>query len=83
MDRFEIRIFNERFNMNPVYYEGNEDVSRRGFANDEDSLIKIWSIFLEEEEGETYAIWDHKNNKVITGGALDPGDMEYIKDYFK
>lgn len=79
--RYEIRIFNERFNMNPIYYLGEDDIQKRIFADTDKELLFKWKKNLKEYEGETYSIWEGIIN--ITGGAYDPSDIECITEYLK
>ena len=77
---FLLRIFNQRFNMNPNYYKGKNDVKLEVFCEDLECLKKAWKALLGNEEGETYAVWDLKNNYLIVGGAFDPSDIEIIEE---
>lgn len=76
--RYEIRIYNERFNINPNYYQGNEDVKMRIYADSKKSLIQKWIDNLEEYEGETYSVWD--GDEILVAGAYDPSDIDIISE---
>ena len=72
--RYEIRIYNERFNVNTDYYEENKDIKLSVQCGTSEELKEKWEELLEENEGETYSIWDHTVNEIITGGVYDPND---------
>ncbi len=84
--RFEIRIFKERFNVDRDYYESDDDVRKRVYCSLSE-LVNKWKELLVDNEGETYAVWDHKyydgRSNLVIGGAYDPGDIEYIEDWIK
>ena len=80
--RYEIRIYNERFNMDPNYYTGNEDIKLSVWCGIPKELKRKWEELLDENEGETYSICDHTANDIIVGGAYDPSDYEIIDEYF-
>ena len=79
---YEIRIFNERFNMDPNYYEGNKDVKIKIQCETSKELIEKWEELLETEEGETYAVWEINGNDsgIIVAGAFDPNDIGIIQE---
>ena len=82
-EKYEIRIFNELFNMDPDYYKGNEDIKFSVWCETSKELKEKWEELLKENEGETYSIWDHTVNEIIVGGAYDPNDWEIIDEYFE
>lgn len=73
---YEIRIYNERYNMDRDYYEGDEDIRTRIICRSIEKLIESWKMLLEENEGETYSVWDGPD--ILVGGAYDPGDLDVI-----
>ena len=75
-ERFEIRIFNERYNTHINYYQGNEDIKCKFFTDSFKDLIRGWTVLLRVYEGKTYSVWD--NGKCIVGGAFDPSDIDII-----
>lgn len=81
--KYEIRIYNERFNMDPDYYEGTKDVRLVAWCNTPQELKERWEKLLKENEGETYSVWDCEANEIITGGAYDPSDYMIIDEYFE
>lgn len=81
--RYEIRIYNERFNIDQDYYTGNEDIKLSVWCGTPEELKEKWEELLDENEGETYSIWDHTINDIIVGGAYDPNDYEIIDEYFE
>lgn len=80
---YEIRIFNERFCMDPKYYCGNDDIYLLCFADTKERLIEEWHNLIKAYEGETYAVRDIQNCALIIGGAFDPDDIDAIKAYFE
>lgn len=78
--RYEIRVYYERYNMDPDYYLGRKGIKRRWTARTPLELCAKWQLYLNDYEGDTYSVWD--GDECITGGAYDPGDIEYIKEYF-
>ena len=77
---YEIRVYNKRYEMNPDYYHGKKGVRRKWKADTVEELLRKWRTHLIDYEGETYSVWDGEN--IITGGAYDPSDYEYIYEYF-
>lgn len=77
--KYEIRIFKERFNINPDYYQGNEDVWKRIFADNKTALCHKWIENYKEYEGETYSVWD--GDQMIVGGPFDQSDIDTILEY--
>lgn len=79
---YEIRVYNERFNMDEDYYMGDTDIKQQVLCNNRQELIKTWEKLLKTEEGETYSVWDCTTNEIIVGGAFDPNDIDEIEYYF-
>lgn len=82
-DRFEIRIFNERFNVEYDYCTGNEDVCLSVKVDTSEELYAKWEELIKEYEGDSYAVWDHKNKQTIVWGAYDPNDWQILDEYFE
>lgn len=80
--RYEIRIYNERYNMDVNYYTGNNDIKKSIWCDTPENLIDTMYDLLETEEGETYSVWDHTTEDIIIGGAFDPNDIGSVNDYF-
>lgn len=80
---YEIRVYYTRYNMDPNYYGGTKGVWRRWKAKTPEELIRKWKEHLEKYAGDTYSVWDLNTGDMITGGAYDPGDVDYIEEYFK
>lgn len=80
--RYEIRIYNERYNVDRNYYTGNEDIKKSVWCDTPTNLVDKWYELLKTEEGETYSVWDHTVNDIIVGGAFDPNDIDWINDYY-
>jgi len=71
-----LRFYRERYNMDPEYYQGDDDIYKRFKLNDLDDLRRCWDAILSGYEGETYSAWVGK--ECVCGGAFDPGDLQYI-----
>ena len=80
--RYEIKIYNERYNMDVDYYTGNKDIKKSIWCDTPENLINTMYDLLETEEGETYSVWDHTIGDIIVGGAFDPNDIDSVNDYF-
>ncbi len=72
-----IRFYRERYNTDPDYYSGNEDIYKRIKFNDLNDLKRCWGALMHKYEGETYSLWIGK--ELVCGGAFDPGDLQYIE----
>lgn len=72
-----LRFYRERFNTNPDYYMGDEDIYKRIKLDDLDDLKRCWKPILYTYEGETYSAWVGK--ECVCGGAFDPSDLQYIE----
>lgn len=59
-----------------------DDVRITRYADDQQELLRVWKELLKKYEGYTYAIWDTKQDCIITGGVFDPSDDDWINDYF-
>ena len=82
--RYEIRIYNERFNLDPDYCEGNDDIKISVWCKTPNELKEKWEELLDENEGETYSVWDHtEDDGLILSGGYDPSDWEIIDEYFE
>ena len=76
-------LYHERYNTDPDYYSGDEDIYKRVTFSDLDDLVRCWSAIIHDYEGETYSLWDdvpHRKYTRVCGGALDPDDIEIIKE---
>ena len=76
----EIRVYYQRNNMDPDYYTGEDEIRHRWKAKTPEELLLKWEAHLGKYEGETYSVWD--GNNLVVGGAYDPGDDKFIRDYF-
>lgn len=80
----ELRFFRERYDMDPNYYLGNNDVYCRLYFKDFAELKECWERLMTAHDyylqGETYSAWC--NGKVLCGGAFDPGDIEIIAENY-
>lgn len=72
-----LRFYLDRFNMEPEYYCGDEDIYCRVKLDDINDLRRCWSALINDYEGETYSAW--VDGECIIGGAFDPGDLENIE----
>lgn len=80
--RYEIRFYNERYNMDFDYYTGNDDIKKSVWCDTPTKLKDtLWEL-LKTEEGETYSVWDHTTEDIIIGGAFDPNDIDSVEYYF-
>jgi len=73
----ELRLYKERYNMDPSYYSGTECVYETRVYPDIDALHDDWASMMRFYEGETYSAWIE--DRMVCGGALDPGDYDYIE----
>ena len=81
---FIIRIFNQKLNMDPAYYEGNEDIKLEIRCQSMKELKAKWEELYTKYEGETYAIRDTLSDSgVIVAGIYDTNDIEFINGYMK
>ena len=81
--RYEIRIYNKRYNMHPYYYTGKKDIKLSIWCATPEELMSKWDELLEDYEGDTYSVWDSLTDEIITGGAYDPNDWQIIEEYFE
>lgn len=86
-----IRIYKEKYcreNYDDNIYRMPEaevdknDIRVEKTAKSKKALITLWEKMLETHEGDTYVIKDLESDAIITGGAFDPGDIEFIEEYF-
>ena len=81
-----LRFYRERYNMDDAYYTGDEDIYRRVRLDDLDDLRRCWDALLHDFEGETYSAWYGKSkygcDKLLCGGAFDPGDIDIIESEY-
>jgi len=74
----ELRFYRERYNMEPSYYTGTEDVYERHFYPDIETLCDCWASLMRFMEGETYSAWS--DGHLLCGGACDPDDIDIITE---
>ena len=72
-----LRFYRERYNIDPDYYGGDEDIYKRVKLNDLDDLKWCWKALMHNYEGETYSAW--VKGECVCGGAFDPTDIESIE----
>ena len=73
----ELRLYKERYNMDPSYYSGADGVYETRIYPDIDALHDDWASMMRFYEGETHSAW--LDGQRLCGGALDPGDYEFIE----
>lgn len=80
-----LRFYNERYNMDDAYYTGDEDIYARVKLDDLDDLKRCWNALIHDYEGETYSAWYGRitAGRVLSGGAFDPGDIDYIEEAYR
>ena len=75
-----IRIFKERYNTDPDYYLGYKDLEFVMIFKDFQHLEHEWTLLRYHFEGDTYSARTNDTGEVLCGGALDPDDLERIKE---
>ena len=73
----ELRFYRERFNMDPSYYQGDNEIYAKFWVT-RGELQEDWHDLLDHFEGETYSAW--YEGECVCGGAFDPDDLEIIID---
>lgn len=79
-----LRFYRQRYNMDYDYYTGDEDIYKRVKLDDLDDLKLCWPALIHDYEGETYSAWAGQKScdYFLCGGALDPGDIDCIRNEF-
>lgn len=80
--KYEIRIFNERYNVDYSYYSGDKDIKYQFSCDSPEVLFLECKKLIKQYEGDTYCIWNHSEKEIIVGGAFDPSDLSIIMRYF-
>lgn len=75
-----LRFYHERYNMDPAYYTGNEDIAHRHLFVGIDDLKRCWKALLSMYEGDTYSA--RVGKEIVSGGAFDPGDIDTIEENY-
>ena len=81
MDReIVIWVFKKRYNMDPDYYLGYKDLKLVLIYKKFPHLEFEWDELLRHYEGDSYCARTNDTGEVLCGGALDPDDLERIRE---
>ena len=79
----ELRFYKQRYNMDPAYYSGKDDVYQTHYYPDIQVLRDDWRGLMSYLAGETYSAWIDGTDIMLCGGAFDPNDIDDIEESYK